>query len=100
MLGGPDGGQLQEVKQLVDEFGISSSVRFIGKRTDIAECLKLIDIYLFPHYMRTSYRLFGSSSRRVFLCVTATTVSADSTMIDESVLRLKLEDGSEYWSKN
>lgn len=99
LLGGPDGGQLQEVKQLVDEFGISSSVRFIGKRTDIAECLKLIDIYLFPSLYEGLPIAFLEAQAAGCLCVTATTVSADSTMIDESVLRLKLEDGSEYWSK-
>ncbi len=99
LLGGPDGGQLQEVKQLVDKLGISSSVRFIGKRTDIAECLKLIDIYLFPSVFEGLGIAFLEAQASGCFCVASTAVSAEATVIDGSVLRLKLEDGSEYWSE-
>lgn len=48
IMGGSDGGQLEDCKSLVKRLGIDKSVRFIGKRTDVPACLKLIDIYLFP----------------------------------------------------
>lgn len=50
VMGGPDGGQLEACKQVAASLGIQDSVRFVGKRNDIPQCLKLIDIYLFPSF--------------------------------------------------
>lgn len=48
VLGGIDGGQEKEIKQLVEDKNLSDKVIFIGPRNDVPACLKLFDIYLFP----------------------------------------------------
>lgn len=50
LLGGPDAGYLEIVKKRVIELGCEDNVRFIGPRTDVPQCLQLIDVYLFPSF--------------------------------------------------
>jgi glycosyltransferase involved in cell wall biosynthesis/O-antigen ligase len=48
ILGGPDGGTLEEIKNKVKRLDIESKVRFIGARSDVPLWLKILDLYLFP----------------------------------------------------
>lgn len=48
VLGGVDGGLLEECKKKVLRLKLSEKVRFIGKRNDMAEVLNLIDIFILP----------------------------------------------------
>lgn len=48
ILGGPDGGQLEQVKAGARQMGIMDRVRFIGPRSDVPLCLQVLDRYLFP----------------------------------------------------
>jgi len=45
ILGGPDGGKLRSVIDLVDSLKLKDKVRFIGERKDVEVCLKLIDVF-------------------------------------------------------
>lgn len=99
ILGGPDGGQLREIKELVEKLEIKNQVRFIGRRTDIADCLKIIDIYLFPSLYEGLPIAYLEAQASGCFCVAATTVSPDSTIVDSSVIRLDLESGDMFWSE-
>lgn len=48
LLGGPDGGLLEETEHLVQKLGLVDKVRFIGVRDDVPLLLQVIDLYLFP----------------------------------------------------
>lgn len=48
LLGGPDGGLLENVKSRVHKLGLDGNVRFIGVRNDVPDLLHLMDVYLFP----------------------------------------------------
>lgn len=48
VLGGTNGGLLDKVQKEAKKLNIADNVRFIGERTDVAECLSIFDIYIFP----------------------------------------------------
>lgn len=48
VLGGVDGGQEHEIKELVKKLKLENSVRFIGPRNDVPVWLHVFDVYLFP----------------------------------------------------
>lgn len=48
VLGGPDGGIEQEIRDKVSSLNLTNKVRFIGPRNDVALWLRVFDLYLFP----------------------------------------------------
>ena len=48
VLGGLDGGMLESVKSRAKVLGLQDKVIFVGTRDDVADCLHLIDVYVFP----------------------------------------------------
>jgi len=48
VLGGPDGGTEQQIKDIVKEHGLLDRVRFIGLQKDVQKWLRVFDLYLFP----------------------------------------------------
>lgn len=43
-----DGELLESLEHLADELGVSSFVRFMGRRSDVADWLQAMDVFLFP----------------------------------------------------
>lgn len=98
LLGGVDGGQLEEVKDRVKTLGIQDSVRFIGVRNDVPECLKLIDIYLFPSlYEGLGISLLEAQAAGCD-CFASTGVSKESDMGIGNVCYFSLDDGEKQWA--
>lgn len=48
ILGGPDGGTEEAIRQKVSSLNLTDKVRFIGLRNDVPLWLKVFDLYLFP----------------------------------------------------
>lgn len=99
LLGGPDGGQLEEVCQRTGELGLSDRVRFIGPRKDVPQCLQLMDCYLFP----TQYEGLGivllEAQAAGCPCVTSTEVPRETDMGLELVTYLPLTEGPGPWTQ-
>ena len=48
-----DGQEEQNLKELAHDLGIDHSVRFLGKRTDVAQWYKVFDVFLLPSRMES-----------------------------------------------
>lgn len=99
LLGGVDGGQLAEIKDKVECLGLTESIRFIGVRDDVADCLKLIDMYLFPSlYEGLGIVLLEAQASGVY-CIASTGVSPSADMGLGLVKFLDLSEGTEKWAE-
>lgn len=99
IMGGPDGGLLEDCKQLVKELGIETKVRFIGKRTDVPTCLKLIDIYLFPsRFEGLPIALLEAQASGCF-CAASDEVSTEVDRGLNSVCFISLKKNEAEWAR-
>lgn len=97
LLGGPDGGKLEQVTQRISELHLNDHVRLIGERNDISACLKLIDVYLFPSlYEGLPIALLEAQAAGCF-CVSSQNVSAEADMGIDQVVFCGIENGPEEW---
>lgn len=98
LMGGPDGGQLENCKRLTKEFGIEKNVRFIGKRVDIPVCLKLIDIYLFPSLFEGLGIVLLEAQASGCFCVASDGVSTEADRGLNSVHYISLQKNETEWA--
>lgn len=99
LLGGPDGGLLDESQKLIKELDLESCVRLIGERSDIPACLSLMDAYLFPSlYEGLGFVLLESQAMGV-KCFISSTTPKNADMGLGLCTYLDLEMGEEYWGK-
>lgn len=98
LLGGVDGGQLNEIKKKVTDCGLSNYVRFIGVRNDIEVCLDLIDIYIFPsRYEGLGIALLEAQASGVF-CVSSNRVPEEVDMGLNLIEFVDLKRSAAEWS--
>ncbi|MDD6236564.1 MAG: glycosyltransferase [Clostridiales bacterium] len=100
LLGGPDGGQLNEIRELVKALDISAHVRFIGSRRDIPDCLELIDVYVFPSLYEGLGIGFLEAQASACLCVASKGVSEEASIVETSTVYLSLEDTPTVWAEH
>lgn len=99
LMGGPDGGQLEDAKRLAEALGIGDRVRFIGPRRDIPDCLKLIDVYLFPSLFEGLPIGLLEAQAAGCGCLVADTVDAAVDMGAGTVRFLSLEAPPQVWAE-
>lgn len=99
LLGGVDGGELNYIKKKVKEKNLEDYVCFIGTRKDVEQCLKIIDIYIFP----SLFEGFGISLLEAQAagakCYTSTSVPQSVDMGLGLVEFLDLSSGAHSWSQ-
>lgn len=98
LLGGNDGGELENIKQKIAHMGIENRVRLIGVRQDVPACLKLIDVYLFPSKQEGLGIAALEAQAAGCLCVTSTAVPAQTNMGVGNNLRISLEEHESVWA--
>lgn len=99
IMGGSDGGLLEECKSQVEKLGIEKSVRFIGKRTDVPACLKLFDIYLFPSLFEGLPIALLEAQASGCFCVASDGVSPEVDRGLNSVHFISLKKNETEWAK-
>jgi len=99
VLGGTDGDAANEVREAVFRCGVEKSVRFIGKRTDMAQCLQLTDIFLMPSiHEGFGIALLEAQAAGCF-CIASTGVPATADLGLEAVLFLDLKLQASEWAE-
>ena len=99
LLGGIDGGCLAKVQEAVVHYGLENQVLFLGQRTDVAECLHLMDVYLFPSRKEGFGMALLEAQAAGCLCFASTGVPAASDMGLGNVSYLSLSLGAAYWAE-
>ena len=98
LLGGTDGGSLRQVQDYVAEKGLLEKVRFIGRRSDVPACLKLIDVYVFPSVFEGLGIALLEAQAAGCLCVASTGVPEDTDMGLGTAFYLELAQGETAWA--
>lgn len=99
IMGGPDGGLFRDCEKMVSDLGIKNSVRFIGKRNDITDCLKEIDLYLFPS--KTEGLGIGLLEAQASGCLSVASTSIPR-MVDvglNAICFIDLREPAEFWAQ-
>ena len=99
ILGGPDGGNLAQVKKHAQELEIEDHIRFIGPRDDVPACLHLLDVYLFPSIYEGLGIVLLEAQAAGCYCVASTGVSCESDIGINLVSYLELSKPAELWAE-
>lgn len=99
IMGGPDGGQLEECQNLAKKFKIQDNIRFVGSRCDIPVCLKLINIFLFPSIFEGFGIVFLEAQASKCFCVASNGVSNEVDIGLGSAIFIDLKKNEEEWAK-
>lgn len=93
------GDLLPTIKDKVNKYNLQNKVLFLEGRSDIPDIMTdFFDIFLFPSlYEGLGIVLLESQISGLFNIVSENIVD-EAIIFDELVLRLKLEDGAEFWA--
>ena len=99
ILGGPDGGQLQEAVRLVEKLGLQEKVLFIGPVREVDIWIKMMDIYIFPSkYEGFAITLLENQACGIYSLV-SDTVPRTADMGLGLIQFLDLDMGEEKWAQ-
>lgn len=91
-----DGELKIKIEQKVEYLGLSDKVRFLGLRSDIAEILKAMDVFLFPsHYEGFPITLIEAQASNL-RCVVSNGIDK-SAILSEDTISVGLEEPIEKW---
>lgn len=99
ILGGVDGGMLEQVRNHIAQYGLCDQVRLIGPRQDVASCLHVMDVHLFPSHEEGFGIAVLEAQAADCLCVTSTGVPQKVDMGLGNVVRLPLQMGAACWAE-
>lgn len=100
VLGGVNGGMLEAVKNKAKELDLQDKVIFIGPRNDVADCLHLIDVYVFPSVSEGFGISFLEAQAAGCLCFASTGVPQKTDMGLGLANYYSLQTGSKKWAEN
>ena len=99
LLGGVDGGRLEECKRKAEEYGISDRVKFIGVRNDMPQVLSLIDIFVFPSLYEGLGIVLLEAQAAGSYCVASTACPSDTDMGLGRIEYIPLTENAKMWAQ-
>lgn len=99
IMGGDDGGELEKCRDLAKKLKILDNIRFVGSRSDIPVCLKLIDIFLFPSICEGLGIVFLEAQASKCFCVASEGVPNEADIGLGSAIFIDLRKNEEEWAK-
>lgn len=93
-----DGYQMQEVKQKVEQLGLSERVRFLGRRRDIPSLLNASDAFCLPSLFEGFGIVAVEAQAAGLPCLVSDTVPAE-TKFSEHYVQFSLKSGPEQWAE-
>ena len=98
MLVGNDAGKLgEEIHRKVNDMGLSEAVRFLGVRSDVADLMQAMDVFVFP----SRFEGFGIAALEAQAAGLPTLVSQripPECFVTEYIHALSLEDDATDWA--
>ncbi|WP_309088631.1 glycosyltransferase family 1 protein [Domibacillus sp.] len=96
MLAGT-GHLIGEMEKKAADLGISSSVRFLGVRSDISKLLQAMDVFLFPSLFEGLPVVLVEAQAAGLTCIVSDTITKESD-ITENVQYISLKKTPEEWA--
>ena len=93
------GGPLQDnVKNMVDEFGIKEKVLFMGVRSDIPDLLQVMDVFVFPSHYEGLPVTMVEAQAAGWPCVISNKVPNECIITEGLVTIKELSDSARDWA--
>lgn len=93
-------GELEErIKEKVKNKNLTSSIKFLGVRTDICECLNAMDVFLLPSFFE-GLPVVGVEAQATGLPVFTSTKVTNELPIKDLLFQYSLNDSAETWAEN
>lgn len=92
-----DGELREKVQQRVDELGITNQVIFTGARSDIADLLQAMDVFLFPSLYEGLGIAVIEAQASGLPCIVSNMVPSEA-IVTEHVNKMTLSEGVDKWA--
>lgn len=92
-----DGELADAIRQKARHLGISDKVDFLGVRSDVADLLSAMDVFVFPSLYEGLPLSLVEAQTSGLPCVISDRVPAESTLSSSLVKRLSLSDDVDLW---
>ena len=94
-----DGYLEEDIKNLVNEYGLKDSVKFLGNRSDVDTVFQAFDIMVFPSLFEGLPVVIVEAQAANVPCIISDNIT-DEVLITSSVKKLSLDEEVETWIKN
>lgn len=91
-----DGENRQELENYAEELKIKKQVLFLGSRTDVAELLQAIDIFVFPSFFE-GIPMALIEAQTVGVPIVASDVINKDIEVNENISFVSLDDKNDVW---
>ena len=87
----------EEIKEKVNKLGLTSSVKFLGQRSDVNELYSTMDVFLFPSLYEGLGMALIEAQVAGCKCIASDVIPTDAK-ITNNLIFLNLMDSSEFWA--
>ncbi len=92
-----DGIDMEKMQIKVSEIGIADKVKFLGIRSDIAELMQAMDVFVFPSLYEGLPLTLVEAQSAGLPCIISDRIPVESIMVDDLVEVIKLSDDIDIW---
>lgn len=93
-----EGETMGSTKGLVDALGINASVRFLGVRSDVANLMQAMDVFIMPSLYEGLPMVLVEAQSSGLPCLISETIPDDCDIDRGLVCRLPLSDSVDKWA--
>ena len=94
-----EGELKKEVIAQVETLDIASKVTFMGLRSDVAEILQAMDVFLFPSLFEGLPVALVEAQTSGICCVISTSIPKEAVLIPQNVATISLRETPQFWAE-
>ena len=94
-----DGSLRSDIEGQAERLGVSSSVRFLGSRSDVPELMQAMDCFIMPSLYEGLPMVLVEAQGAGLPCLISDTIPEDCDIPGGSIMRASLSDSAEEWAK-
>lgn len=94
-----EGPTKQEIEEKVDKLGLSHAVIFTGSRSDIANLLLCMDIFLLPSFFEGFCISLLEAQSMGLPCISSTVIPSE-VQITDLITKINLNESNEKWAES
>lgn len=94
-----DGNLRKEIEQKVEKLGLKEKVIFTGVRSDVADLMQAMDVFVFPSLYEGLPVTMVEAQAAGLPCVISSNVPKETVLIPELVESLSLSESVENWNE-
>ncbi len=94
-----DGGLRPDVESYASRLGISSSVKFLGVRSDVSDLMQAMDVFILPSLYEGLPLVLVEAQASGLPCVISDSIPDDCDLVRSGIVRVLLSEPAVQWAK-